>query len=365
MTSLEKYVIMIPNTIEPYGYELINILAYPSGFVYRFRFGEAWVQEKVQSRLSDLKDKPGFIVLREWETGNLFPIRCCTLKEAKKIGTIYYFEYELNDIIDYDSIEKLRNEQINEYRRKFDNVHSAVISKNPPNDDMAPLVLLSNYNPNIKNENYVGPPIEKEFEQWGNVLSVIENIKLYEDVEFIKLVNIIDMKNEVDKAKFKNGTIRLKEGRDFRVRILQYISKRSEEKPATRDIRILLDDSYIAPIRIEQRAVGKYDVLTYIIRTNPGSGNKRTFIDIEHLAKEEADYSIEPKLHLPVHIIKSSKRFIIRVLLFILVLSLYYAPDLLPEFINIEDRTVKDISLVVLAVVVIDICNDIRSYLSK
>ena len=93
--KLENYVVLMPNAIEPYGYELVNILAYPAGFQYRFRFDEEWVQEKLRNNITKLTNKKGFIILRDMVTATFYPIRFCTIKQARKIGKIYYFEYEL------------------------------------------------------------------------------------------------------------------------------------------------------------------------------------------------------------------------------------------------------------------------------
>ena len=110
--KLEDYVVLIPNAIDPYGYELINILAYPSGFQYRFRFDEEWVQEKLRNNITKLENKKAYIVLRDKATAIFYPIRFCTIKQANKIGKIYYFEYELGDIIDYDSKEHLATDSV-------------------------------------------------------------------------------------------------------------------------------------------------------------------------------------------------------------------------------------------------------------
>ena len=59
---MDKHLVIIPNTISPYGYETVPVLATPNGFQYRFRFDEEWVQDSIVHR-PDLNGKKGYIVL--------------------------------------------------------------------------------------------------------------------------------------------------------------------------------------------------------------------------------------------------------------------------------------------------------------
>ncbi|MCL5113732.1 MAG: hypothetical protein M1372_01000 [Patescibacteria group bacterium] len=360
--KLENYVVLIPNAIEPYGYELVNILAYPSGFQYRFRFDEEWVQEKLRNNIAKLNNKKGYIVLRDKDAAKFYPIRFCIIKQARKIGKIYYFEYELGDIIDYDSKENLAVEQIEDFNKKFSEFHKNDISNNNPNADMTPLCLFSNYELTIKNQNYLGRQIEREDEQWGNVVSAIKNIKLYENVEFIKLVDVI---SKTKKASISNYAFSLKEEQDYALRVLQYIPKRSKAEATTRDVQITVDENYITPIRAKHRAVGKYDVLTFLIRTKPGSGGRWSFIDLEHVAKAEAQPSIEPTIHFPVFIGKLLKRSLIVFCAIVILLLVYKSPRLLTQFLILDERTLKDTLLVGLSISLAEFLREIRGYLRK
>lgn len=363
--ALEKYVVLIPNAIEPYGYELINILSYPSGFQYRFRFDEEWVQDKVRHNITKLNNKKGYIVLRDKDAAKFYPIRFCTIKQARKIGKIYYFEYALDDIIDYDSKDHLTRQQVEDFNKKFAEFHKTDISNNSPNVDMTPLCLLSNYEPSITNQNYSGIESEREFEQWGNVLTAIKDIKFYEDVEFIKLVDVKSERDEAEKVPVENSAFSLTEEKDYVLRVFQYIPKRNKTKTTVRDIQILVDENYIIPIRQKHRAVGKYDVLTFLIRTNLRSGGNWSFIDIEHLAKADAISVVEPKLHFPVFIKKAWKRSLKVISASIIFFFIYVFSGLLSEFIRLDDRTIKDISLIGFAVSLVELLREIRDYLRK
>jgi hypothetical protein len=348
--NLEKYIVLIPNAIDPYGYEIVNILAYPNGFTYRFRFDQQWVHNKVQHNIPNLINKQGYIVLRDRDSALLYPIRKCTIKRADRIGITYYFEYELGDIIDYDSQENLRINQIKKFNEEFTASHAKDIS-NKAGEDMTPLCLLSNYEPAIQNQS--SSLEEREFEQWGNVIEAIKDIKLYEDVEFIKLVDILSKKPKFlgsyiksekfkrfiktgpDKASVQNNSFIFKENLDYEIRVYQYIPNRKKES-VTRDIKMVVDDKYISPIRGQQRAVGKYDVITFLLRTNPHSGGRRSFIDIEHVTKAEAAPSIEPKIYFPVFIRKSRKKSLLFFCATVLLFLAYNLAHYLSHFVHLE-----------------------------
>lgn len=362
----KEFVVFIPNAINPYGYELINIMAYPSGFVYRFRFDERYVSEQIKSNLSNVIGKEAYIVLRDKITAKFYPIRFCTIKDASKIGKVYYFEYELKQLFDYDSDESLRIQQLDNFNKVFSKLHVSEIKNNLASQDMTPLVLLSNYEPDIKNQNYSGSISEKDHERWGNIISIIRDLKLYENVEFIKFVNVINMKNR-KAAEIKNNALQLFENQDYELRVLQYIPKQinGDKINSPRDIEILVDENYINRIRPKQRAVGKYDVLKFLFRTNSGSGGKRSFVDIYHIAKTEAESSIEPKLHIPIIIKKSLRYTILIFILTVLSFLIYISPGLITEAVKLDERTIKDITIITLTISLIDFFNQIRGYLRK
>ncbi len=367
---MTEKVVFIPNAIEPYGFEIVNILAYPDGFKYRFRFDEEWVHDKVKYNPEELIGKTGYIILRDKDNAKFYPVRNCTVLSARKIGSTFYFEYELNDIVDYDSKEPLRKEQINNFNKDFMSFHSGDISNNTNGADMKPLVLLSNYELDIKNRNYSGQSPERSFEQWGNIISSIKDIKyndkiFYDDIEFIRIVDIENAGDNHDKAKATDYAYQLLEGKDYIVRIFQNSVNRDTSNKAIREIKISVDEQYITPVRDAQRAVGKYDVLTFAIRTNRRSGCRTSFIDINHSIKDAVAASIDPKIHLPIYINKSPRWTLISLGAIIIFFFVYIFPDIFADSFQLNEGIIKDISLVSITLSLFEFIKEIKDYIRK
>ncbi len=348
--------------IVPYGYELIQIMAYPAGFQYRFRFDEEWVSENVKSKLSSLDGHKGYIVFRDKLSAKLYPVRHFTLIEAQKIGKIYYFVYELNEIIDFETQEAARIKQIDEFNAKFSEFHQHEIN-NVPTADMKPLVLLSNFEPDIKNKHSASvDQLKIENERWTNVISSVKDIDLYENVEFIKIVDVTSMKDQPEKAQIGKNSLIVKEARDYKLRLLQYNPKKGKENTAPTDIKLKSDGKYINIIRDQQRAVGKYDILTFIFRVNSDSGGNSSFLDIELAPKHEVMSHMDPKLYMQITIqrsyLKSSVKIGLGILFACLFLTLHIHPESHLAFL-------KDVALVGAAVVITELLEEIKGFLKR
>ncbi len=364
--NIEKYLIIIPNMIKPYGYELVQILAYPSNILYRFRFEEEWVHEKVKYNLKKMTNREGYILFRDKNKAKLYPIRRFILRTAQKIGTIYYFEYELKELFDYDSKKDLQEGQIDKFNRDFLVAHDSIIKNNESKIDMKPLVLLSNFNPDIMNNNKeYDDGIEKECEQWGNIITFIKEIKFYQNVEFIKIIDTYDVKCPDKKVNIEHNALVVTEGKDYHLRILQITKRLIEVNESPRDIALKTDNKYISLIRDRQRAVGKYDILIFMFRINPWSGNTRSFIDIIHEVETEAEQYTEPTLHIPIKIESRPRKILINIIIFLIFMSVYIFPNIVQLIFDLKERLIKDISIVIIAVTIIGFFKIIRNWKKK
>ncbi len=356
---MENHIVMMPNMIIPYGYEIVPIMAYPAGFIYRFRFDEEWLSDRIKADVSSLSAKKGYIVFRDPESATFYPIRHITIKVAQRIGKYYYFEYELNEIFDFDSNETWRTKQITQFNDSFKSFHESEFKDNIPGKDMKPLVFLTNFAPTINNEHVqFTNPLENELERWGNIISIIKNIKFYENVEFIKILDIVPMKKRDEEVQVKENYLFVQEDGDYKLRIFQLKPKGSVERIEPKDIEVRSDDKYISVIRNKQRAVGKYDVLSFVFRVHAGSGGQRSYLDVLHAPKTEAAQYIAPTLYLPVAIQGKRKLMVIRILFAFVLVSFYLFPEAI-SFIS-DHRIVKDFAMVLFTISVIDILKEIR-----
>jgi len=321
------------------------------------------VDAKVRDNLKDLPGEKGIIIFRDFISATFYPIRFFTLLKAQKIGKIYYFEYELEGIVDYDSDETWRRKQIAKINEDFPQYHSTTFKNNIGSKDMSPLVLLSNFSFDVKNDHYCSSDkVEMEHEQWGNIATIIKNMSFFDGVEFIRILDVIPMSNDASAANFKDNSLYLREGCDYKLRILQLVPMGGKQKTEPRDITITSDGRYISVVRGKERAVGKYDVLTFVFRTNARSGGYNSFIDIEHTPISEGRQYIEPKLYIPVVIEKSIDMAVMKVCLGLIFGALYVLLNVYPQS---NWFLLKDLVVIAAAISIHELLYEIRGFFKR
>ena len=74
---------MVTNNTRSYMYDVPLLLSLTEGFSYRFRYTERWIKEK------NLKSKiKAFIVMHDFNTAKLFPIRHAVVTKVVSFGFI-------------------------------------------------------------------------------------------------------------------------------------------------------------------------------------------------------------------------------------------------------------------------------------
>src|SRR5438552_3897021 len=91
-------VVMITNTIVPYCYDIGHVLGLPKGFSHRFRYWENWV--KLSGHIRDIRGRDGVVVLRDFSTGELIPVRRVRFLDVESMGDVHYIEFGVDDYLD-------------------------------------------------------------------------------------------------------------------------------------------------------------------------------------------------------------------------------------------------------------------------
>ena len=259
-------VYIIANTVDPYGYELPVILAYPNGFLYRARFKTEWLDSALIADLQGLQGSTCLIVYRHFETGDLYPIRYGILRQIEKYGEVVYIEYELDSIVQFHNIPELRRQQLAEFREKWKTEHPVASATNAPNDHMRPLVLRSKYVPVIENPYLPNTnEAEQEFESWSNTCDLISDVPLYQGMEFLRIVQLDEDVNRGNVAP-KESRYSLKPGREYNLRIAQRVF-RAPGSIRPHEVKFDSRGRGVRPITQQRRAVGRYDVLSFRFET--------------------------------------------------------------------------------------------------
>ena len=358
--GLERYLVFVPNTFGPYGYEVVKILAYPGGFCFRFRFDAEWVEEKVKNRLHDLIGNEGYILLRNFSNSEFFPVRFITLSMAKKVGPIYYFECVLKEIMDVVD-ENARASQLATFRSRFDKFHPAMAQQNEKEKPLRPLVFLTNFEPDLNNEFYVQQDTEEQdSSRWMNIVSAMREIEYFDNVEFLRVLSLFKHTKDDEKPAVSEGAWILMEGSTYTLRVVQFIPNEKDARDLPNDISIKADKAVIDVVRGEQRAVGKYDILKFVLRVAKSPSSLFSFVDLEYQPGAALQKRIDPRISLPIQIKRSPRRIFLRVLIASIFLALYFFPSIATYIPHISNELVKDIGIVGVAIMVVDLLRCLR-----
>ncbi len=348
---------VIPNAIIPYGYEIVPLLGLPCGFEGRFRFSEKWVSEQFKSNYDGFIGKPLFIILRDFDIGNLIPLRTGIVESISKIGETYYISYKLGPLVEFDSNSPSREKQVSTFNNEFFEHHRELLSKSP-GQDMKPLVFGTNFSYKFGNANFsTTDDYERDLERFESIISCIKNIEFFKDVQFLKIVDLKELKKG-SPVPIKDHHYLLTEDVEYHLRIYQTMPTYLPEKmKEPNDISIFSDSKYINIIQGKKRAVGKYDVLSYRFRTAMNSASARTFLEVHHKTKHKDDQFIEPSFSVPIKIDYSTNKFFIDIFFIFLFSVVYLYPYLIRSTtINTADL-IKDLAVIGFAAAVIDLKN--------
>lgn len=296
------------------------------------------------------------IILRDFDTSNLIPIRTGSVETISKIGETYYISYKLGQLVEFDSNTPSREKQVASFNSEFFDHHREQLSKSP-GLDMKPLVFGTNFCFKFGNTNFsTTKDYEQDLERFENIISCIENIEFFKDVQFLKIVDLKEIKKEKSVPVDAHHYL-LREDVEYQLRIYQTMPTYSPEKmKEPNDISISSDSKYINIIQGKKRAVGKYDVLPYIFRTALKSAAASTFLEVHHKTKHRDDQFIEPSFNMPIKIAYSTNRFLINILYISLFLGVYLYPQVL-RFVTDSAELIKDLVVAGFAVTVMDLKN--------
>ena len=290
----DQVLYLLSSTVEPYIKDILDILALPSGFNYRFRYVFRWLTSEFQNQehLDKLKNREVLIVhiiteRIESEVGKRYriieyiPIRKAFIVEAKIMAGFVYFEFKLDGYVKFD--------------KPFDQIKEA---KNPFSDQVKskiPLELreyvknLAFLAPHI-NVQYVSDTITKPNDElvvsWFNLVSYIGRLKPYKDLRavFTKLLEITNVNTHktVVSEEIAEGLhgFRLNSANAYRIRILQRYLNAEKLDPIFK-LEITSNSTDINTIKNQALIQGGYDVLDFIISVPDVVSSRETFLYIK------------------------------------------------------------------------------------
>ena len=300
-TNDRRIVYIIFNSIPPYAFEANIILALPDGMPYRARFRKEWHPDINNPRDIELRD--GVLVLRDWDTGSLIPIRRIRIRKVDPVGDIYYIDYLLTNLIEYDSDDQTRDNQVKDFNERI--LFELRPYQNNPGEDLIKLVFMgSDLAANISDSHPKGELDQREFDNWGKIVSLIGKIGCYLDQDFLKIIRLSDEGGKQRKFVSVGGIKRysLSNTKVYYLDVFQrsFTTKTADSSVTTRTIKLSAEIDAIKPIRDRFAIVGKYDMYRFRLKAQAPQRTRDTDIAID---TERADQKGPvPTIYLPVRI---------------------------------------------------------------
>lgn len=320
--TIDHYCFVIHAAL-PYCYDFNTIMALPTGFRYRNRFDTPWVDPNLRQASGDMVGKDVLLVLRDAERNLLVPARWANIQMALQIGHIYYFEYILSDLISYSADEVARAGEIRAYTNKLHEYHN----------DLPGTIGTSLSTPSVF-RSAVGTELPtasaEDLTAWGNTTYAIASASIFRQVEFLKITGLYDLASKPCPTVSEGFLVR--PNTVYQLRVFQTFPQPGT--PATlqpHDIQVETFPDHIVQLRSRQRAVGKYDMLNFVLKTRKLPPHERSAIEIPHVPHHEQGHYAPSALYLPlVATGRSPTAVLIWVLATMVSLLLMFKPTVIP-----------------------------------
>lgn len=321
--AADTHVCFIIHASRPYCFDLNDILALPSGFRYRNRFDLQWVEPTIRDNIEGLVGQRVLLTLRDPENSRLVPVRWGQLITAERYGRITFYEYRLGDLIEYDSNEKVQEQEIISHTKKFGSHHPWL--PGPAGHDLdEPSVFRTTVG------NGLDTVDASDGKAWGNVVSAVATASIFHRVEFLKIMGIFSVDDRP--ASISDEAFVLAPDSVYNLKVIQYVpspGQRGQDTIPPHPIELTTFPTHIIALRSKQQAVGKYDRLTFAIRVKSLPPGERTEMEVPHIPDAANDGQYRTSLYLPVKVAPAGRlRAVFALAVLAISLFFMFKPDL-------------------------------------
>lgn len=314
--------LLVVNNIQPYGPELVNVLAAPPLSTCRFRYQRKYAP--TIGNIASLLSKEGTIVLRSHGTGRFMPLRTCKVILVRLVGDIVYLTVELRNIAAL-AADKLSEEQLRIFNELM--VYAIGAFENPQGGDLLNLILYEDGTIFQRLRQWHEASDGDECGHWGNCILLMAHEFGLQAVNYYKVVELRDSQNRVlsfDPAERADGGYALQTDSTYTMVVLQrtYTGKKGDSSvPGNRFLELNSNSDNVTILRGKQPILGKYDVFHFYIR--PQSSSSRTFAqlflganadkgtDVFRVSPLEVPIAVEASLRLKLRTIASGGLFLL------------------------------------------------------
>ncbi|MDA0632035.1 hypothetical protein OUY22_01300 [Nonomuraea sp. MCN248] len=326
---------MIIHAHRPYCFDLNEILALPSGFRYRSRFDSRWIDPSLRDDIEDAKGDRVLLILRDPENSQLIPVRWGIFETVQRIGRVVYFEYLLGRLVQYSVAPNVRQQEIVARTAAFADQHPWL-----PGPLGAPLESPSVFR---SSAGTVIPTADADdLTAWGNVVAGVATAPAYKSIEFLKIVGLFDQSGSP--APVVEESLVVRPNTVYSLKVFQQIPEPPDAPVSSHSIEINTFASHVVALRSVQQSVGKYDMLTFVLRVLSLEPGERTAIEIPHVPDAATERSARTSIYLPLKVRSSSPLRLVATLATLVVsLVSMFVPQLYP----LPSELVRNIAVVI------------------
>lgn len=380
-SSNEPEIFIIANSIFPYGYDAVKILALPDGAKYRARFDQHFVSEQVRKDFHSLKNRRGNYCFRDYESGLIMPLRKIIVDEIYLIGSIYYIGYSVEEMYEFPQDEDRLEKQIKEFNEAIRG--SVKLNSDAPGKDLHPLVLMSNVRVAFSDDvETIKEEYDRQIRRWAAIVRRLGKFKYFRYIPFPRIVGIRRL-NKGAFQKVVNNMVLLGK-MDYELQVIHMLKSDSavphsiNEQRTDRDEQFKEKSSYEIAVHGEPTVfslqipiaimTGSYDINTFVFRTADISSRIPAHLTINYLKRPDDLTRLDTSLKFFVHVNPSVTFPIVSIIGLFIFGTVYLVPNVLPTLLQgsgVSGRTLQDISLVAISLTAFDVIGRINRFVSS
>ncbi len=352
----------IVNSLDPYQYEIHNILALPIGSVFRFRYQDKWINKDCFSKSLLIEGLEGYVFFNHSSKfydekdqaaapfSNYYPLRKLKYIKHEEVGSICYFECELLEYFSYPSGSFLSSKESKKLDSLFegDNFLVYIDTANKELENVEPKQV----NSNIDNRN------------WVRTVEAVSNIDVFKSYDFYRISSILCTSSPDSAPVFiKNGFFDLIAQESYEIIITQWRRQvdagREGNTNKKRGIEVI-ETPHIITSQNFAMALGKYDILKLAIVLPSVSYETKSYLQLDYTVDSTLVRTVDNSIRLPVLIKKKAVKLRLRLMLLVLIVLVYLFPNFLPLVLDGNERLLRDLSLIAATITLVDLLRDYK-----
>jgi hypothetical protein len=180
---------------------------------------------------------------------------------------------------------------------------------------------------------------------WGNAVSAIATAPVYDSIEFLKIVGLFGPKGE--SAPVSGESLVIRSNTVYLLKVFQHVPEPPDVVVPSHSIEVNTFVNHIVALRSRQQAVGKYDMLRFVLRVLPLDPGEQTAIEIPHTPDAATENSARTSMYLPLRVQSHS---ILRLFITLLVLGVSLVFMFVPEIAKAPVDLVRSVATVIFVV---------------